>query len=77
MDINFHPFTLTTWFHLLSKHNPDKVTKAQTQITQVYLSSLASGMLAHAYFKDKNSTDKGKFSLRNRINLQSNVCEVN
>jgi hypothetical protein len=38
---------------------------------------LASGKLVHAYFKGKNSTDKGKFSLRNRINLQSNVCEVN
>jgi len=38
---------------------------------------LASGKLAHTYFKGKNSTDKGKFSLRNRVNLQSNVCEVN
>ena len=38
---------------------------------------LATGKLAHAYFKDKNSTDKGKISLRNRVNLQSNVCEVN
>jgi hypothetical protein len=42
--------------------------------TQVHL---ASGKLVHAYFKGKNSTDKGKFSLRNRINLESNVCEVN
>ena len=64
MDINFYPFTLTTWFHLLGKHNPDKVTKAQTKVT-------------HAYFKGKNSTDKGKISLRNRVNLQRNVCEVN
>jgi hypothetical protein len=77
VDINFYPFTLTTWFHLLSKHNPDKVTKAQTQVTHVYHSSLAFGKLAHAYFKGKNSTDKGIFSLRNRVNLQSNVCEVN
>jgi len=41
------------------------------------LDHLASDKLAHAYFKSKNSTDKGKISLRNRINLQSNVCEVN
>jgi len=41
------------------------------------LVQLASGKLAHAYFKGKNSTDKGKISLRNRVNLQSNVCEVN
>jgi hypothetical protein len=55
VDINFYPFTLTTWFHLLGKHNPDKVAKAQTKVT-------------HAYFKGKNSTDKGKISLRPRKN---------
>ena len=65
MDINFYPFTLTTWFNLLSKHNPDKVTKAQTEISHVYLSSFIIGMLAHAYFKGKNSTDERKISLQN------------
>ena len=65
MDINCYPFTLTTWFHLLSKHNPDKVTKAQTQASHAYLSSISIRMLAHAYFKGKNSTDKRKISLQN------------
>jgi hypothetical protein len=41
------------------------------------LAHLASGKLVHAYFKGTNSTDKEKLSFRNRVNLQSNVCEVN
>ena len=43
-------------------------------LTLVHLASVRRRMPTS---KVKNSTDKGKFSLRNRANLQSNVYEVN
>jgi hypothetical protein len=56
---------------------PIKLQKLKHRKPMFTIAHLASGKLVHAYFKGTNSTDKEKLSLRNRVNLQSNVCEVN